>query len=182
MIQLILNSNLPVGSRRRTDPLFRFLPLLLAFASPCCRARRHAHLDRRPCFSSANWNLRDNWGGVGVPANGDTVVFPSGAARLVNTNNIAGLRLHEIQFLGLGGGYNVRGQSLSVSNGITVAADAVNTLSVTSVTLHGSQALERRQRRAVDPELRSRVSPTPTSRWPARETSACAAPSAATEA
>ena len=32
--------------------------------------------------SSANWNLRDNWGGVAVPANGDTVVFPSGAPRL----------------------------------------------------------------------------------------------------
>lgn len=91
--------------------------------------------------SSANWNLRDNWGGVAVPANGDTLVFPSGAPRLNNTNNIAGLRLNEIQFLGLGGGYNVRGQSLSVSNGITVAADALNTLSVTSVTLHGSQAL-----------------------------------------
>lgn len=91
--------------------------------------------------SSANWNLRDNWGGVAVPANGDTVVFPSGAPRLVNTNNITGLRLHEIQFLGLGGGFNVRGGNLAVSNGITVAADAVNTLSVTSVTLHGSQAL-----------------------------------------
>ncbi len=91
--------------------------------------------------SSANWNLRENWGGVAVPANGDTVVFPSGAARLVNTNNIAGLRLHEIQFLGLGGGFNLRGMSLAVSNGITVAADALNTLSVTSVTLHGSQSL-----------------------------------------
>ncbi len=91
--------------------------------------------------SSANWNLRDNWGGIAVPANGDTVVFPSGAARLVNTNNLAGLRLHEIQFLGLGGGYSVRGASLAVSNGVTVAADAANTLSVTSVTLHGSQAL-----------------------------------------
>jgi autotransporter-associated beta strand protein len=91
--------------------------------------------------SSANWNLRDNWGGLAVPTHGDILVFPSGAARLVNTNNIAGLRLHEIQFLGLGGGYNLRGASLAVSNGITVAADAVNTLSVTSVTLHASQAL-----------------------------------------
>jgi hypothetical protein len=68
--------------------------------------------------SSANWNLRDNWGGVAVPANGDTVVFPSGASRLVNTNNLAGLRLHEIQFLGLGGGFNLRGMSLTASNAL----------------------------------------------------------------
>lgn len=91
--------------------------------------------------SSANWNVRDNWGGGGVPTHGDIVVFPSGAARPINTNNIAGLRLHEIQFLGLGGGFNVRGQSLTVSNGISIAADAANTLSVTSITLQGSQTI-----------------------------------------
>lgn len=129
------------GTRRRTDQLFRLLPLLLGF----CLAGLPAHAATRIWTgghaSSANWNLRDNWGGVAVPANGDTVVFPSGAARLVNSNNIAGLRLHEIQFLGLGGGFNLRGMSLAVSNGITVAADALNTLSVASVTLHGSLAL-----------------------------------------
>jgi len=129
------------GSRRRTDPLFRFLPLLLGFCLAVLPTHAATRIWTGGHASSANWNLRDIWGGVAVPANGDTVVFPSGAARLVNTNNIAGLRLHEIQFLGLGGGYNVRGASLAVSNGITVAADAVNTLSVTSVTLHGSPAL-----------------------------------------
>ncbi|MBL9169111.1 MAG: autotransporter-associated beta strand repeat-containing protein [Verrucomicrobiales bacterium] len=91
--------------------------------------------------SSAHWNQRNNWGGSGVPTHGDTLVFPSGAARLLNTNNIPGLRLHEIQFLGLGGGYNLRGSGISVTNGIAVAADAVNTLSLESVTFSGPQAL-----------------------------------------
>jgi len=125
----------------RGDQLFWLLPLLLGFCLAALPAHAATRIWTGGHASSANWNLRDNWGGVAVPANGDTVVFPSGAPRLVNTNNIAGLRLHEIQFLGLGGGFNVRGASLAVSNGITVAADALNTLSVTSVTLHGSQAL-----------------------------------------
>lgn len=91
--------------------------------------------------SSGNWSQRDNWGGTGVPANGDTLVFPSGTPRPTNTNNIAGLRLREIQFLGLGGGFNLRGAGLAVSNGVSVAADAANTLGVESVTFHGSQTL-----------------------------------------
>jgi len=91
--------------------------------------------------SSANWNLRDNWGGVAVPVNGDTLVFPSGAARIVNTNNIAGMRLHQIQFLGLGGGYSLRGNSVSVTNGLSLPADAANAISLASIAFQGEQAI-----------------------------------------
>ncbi len=91
--------------------------------------------------SSANWNLRDNWGGVAVPTHGDTVVFPSGAARLFNTNNIAGLRLHSIVFDGAGGGYILRGNSVSLSNGITVITDSVNTLRLDSLSMSGAQTI-----------------------------------------
>jgi autotransporter-associated beta strand protein len=90
--------------------------------------------------SSANWNLRDNWGGIGVPANGDTLVFPSGAARLVNTNNIAGLRLNAIQFTGAVGNYNLRGLGLTVTNGITLIEGSSISVSLESLTLGASQA------------------------------------------
>lgn len=89
--------------------------------------------------SSGNWNLRDNWGGVAVPTNGDTVLFPAGAARLNNTNNIAGLRLQSILFDGLGGGYVLRGNGVSLSNGITVVTDSDNTIRLDSLSLGGTQ-------------------------------------------
>ena len=89
--------------------------------------------------SSANWNLRDNWDGVAVPAHGDTLVFPSGAARLFNTNNIAGLRLNAIRFTGPVGGYNLRGLSLTITNGITLIEGSDNIVSLDSMTLGNTQ-------------------------------------------
>lgn len=89
--------------------------------------------------SSANWNLRDNWGGAAVPVNGDTLIFPSGAARLNNTNNIPGLQLAMIQFTGLPGGYTLRGQGVTLTNGITVIEGSDNTVRLNSIALGGAQ-------------------------------------------
>jgi len=90
--------------------------------------------------SSANWNLRDNWSGATVPANGDTLVFPSGAPRLANTNNIPGLRLAMIQFTGPVGGYVLRGLGVTLTNGITMIEASPNTVRLDSITLGGAQA------------------------------------------
>lgn len=89
--------------------------------------------------SGANWNLRDNWSGAAVPANGDTLVFPSGAARLLNTNNIPGLQLAMIQFTGLPGGYTLRGLGVKLTNGITLIEGSDNTVRLDSITLGGAQ-------------------------------------------
>jgi autotransporter-associated beta strand protein len=68
--------------------------------------------------TSGNWNDSANWGFVGTPANGDTLIFPSAQPRLNNTNNIAGLTLNQIRFVGAGGGYAIFGNAITLTNGI----------------------------------------------------------------
>lgn len=133
----------PSPFRSSFTSLFRFIPLRLALALLTCGGVISTHAATRIWSgghaSSANWNLRDNWGGVAVPANGDTLVFPSGAARIVNTNNMAGLRLDSILFNGLGGGYNLRGNGVLLTNGLSATADAANTVNLQSLTLAQEQ-------------------------------------------
>src|ERR1041385_8887257 len=79
---------------------------------------------------NANWNISANWGFVGTPTNGDTLIFPASQPNLVNTNNIGGLILNQIRFVGAGGGYAVYGNSFTLTNGIaatnTVGANLVS--------------------------------------------------------
>ncbi len=63
--------------------------------------------------TSGHWSRNANWD-TGAPVNGDTVVFPSGTARLANTNDIAGLQLTAIRFIGTGGGYAIRGNAINL--------------------------------------------------------------------
>lgn len=67
--------------------------------------------------SSGNWSTAANWTGNVAPVNGDDLVFPSGAANLLNTNNLTALRLNSIIFTG--SGYTLRGNALTVTNGIS---------------------------------------------------------------
>src|SRR2546425_10754353 len=53
--------------------------------------------------AGANWNDSANWGFAGTPANGDTLIFPGGVLRLTNTNDIPGLTLSQIRFVGASG-------------------------------------------------------------------------------
>ena len=74
--------------------------------------------------TSANWSDSGNWGFLGTPANGDTLFFPGGGARLTNTNNSASpLILNSIHFAGASGGYQIYGNALILTNRI----DATNT-------------------------------------------------------
>ena len=45
--------------------------------------------------ANANWNNIANWGFVGTPTNGDTLIFSASQPNLINTNNIAGLTLNK---------------------------------------------------------------------------------------
>lgn len=74
--------------------------------------------------SSANWGTSANWTPSGVPVDGDDVIFPAGALNLINTNNIADLRLGSITFNGAAGGYALRGNAITLSNGIVAAHTA----------------------------------------------------------
>jgi len=73
-----------------------------------------------------NWSDSGNWGFAGTPTNGDILIFPAGQPRLNNTNNIASLTLNQIRFVGAGGGYLIRGNSLTITNGI----EATNTTGI----------------------------------------------------
>ena len=121
--------------------VFRIIPLIIfslhsnaAVAATLTWKGGHA--------TSANWNLRDNWVGGVVPGHGDTLVFPAASPRRTNTNNILGLRLNAIEFTGAGGGYVLRGGSLTLSNGIVVPANGDSTVAVASISLGANQEFE----------------------------------------
>jgi autotransporter-associated beta strand protein len=70
--------------------------------------------------ANAYWNNSANWGFAGTPANGDTVIFPASQPNELNTNNIPGLTLNQIVFAGAGGGYDIRGNAFTLTNGLIV--------------------------------------------------------------
>jgi autotransporter-associated beta strand protein len=73
--------------------------------------------------TGGNWNDSANWGFVGTPNSGDTLIFSASQPRLTNTNNISNLVLNQIRFVGAGGGYVINGQGFTVTNNI----EATNT-------------------------------------------------------
>ena len=90
--------------------------------------------------ANANWNNSANWGGA-TPGNGDTLIFPGGAAKLLNTNNIAGLTLNQIRFVGAGGGYDIRGNAFTLTNSILATNTAGANIIENNITLATSDVL-----------------------------------------
>jgi autotransporter-associated beta strand protein len=67
---------------------------------------------------STNQSGTTNWSGS-VPANGDTLSFPAGAAHLTNVDDIAGLTVNSVGFSGASGGYNLGGtHPLTITSGV----------------------------------------------------------------
>jgi autotransporter-associated beta strand protein len=90
--------------------------------------------------TNANWNSVTNWGGA-TPGNGDTLVFPAAAAKLLNTNNIAGLTLNQIRFVGAGGGYDLRGNAFTLTNSIMATNTAGANTIENNITLATANVL-----------------------------------------
>jgi autotransporter-associated beta strand protein len=69
--------------------------------------------------ADAHWSRSGNWTACGgtVPADGDSLVFPDGAARLANSNDLGALALVHLQVDGAN--YVIGGDALSLSNGIS---------------------------------------------------------------
>lgn len=63
------------------------------------------------------WGNSANWGSVGIPASGDTLIF-QGTTRLLNTNSTSALVLNQIIFQGATGGFDIRGAGFTITNGI----------------------------------------------------------------
>lgn len=89
-----------------------------------------------------NWATVANWNPAGAPVNGDTLFFPAAASRLNNTNNLSNLRIDSLTVTGTG--YNLNGNSLTVSNGL-VFSFAAGTVTVgLDVALGASQVFDNR--------------------------------------
>ena len=112
------------------------VPLLLLMAAPALLAAT------KTWDGSLNnlWSAGANWSGNSPPANGDDLVFPSGATNKDNLNDNVNLRLNSISLTG--SGYNLGGNSLTVTNGVRAEqASGGNTISF-DLYLAGSQTFE----------------------------------------
>jgi hypothetical protein len=77
------------------------------------------------------WSEAANWVG-GVPGSGDNIVFPAGAAKLENINDIASTSVFGSIIMDAGGGYHITNlNGLNSSSSIEVRGNS--TLSVTSI-------------------------------------------------
>src|SRR5687767_1959388 len=77
--------------------------------------------------STGFWSFAANWSPSGAPISGDDLFFPRGAlpaADLFTTNDIANLRVRSITFEGTSGGFFLRGNPLTLSNGISATHSA----------------------------------------------------------
>ncbi|MEA2165346.1 MAG: trimeric autotransporter adhesin, partial [Thermoanaerobaculia bacterium] len=75
------------------------------------------------------WSNQNNWNPVGVPASGDSVAFPSGAANLTNTNDLApGTSIVAIAFNG--GGYTTGGNGVVLTGSMTSSGSSVVNLPI----------------------------------------------------
>ena len=77
-----------------------------------------------------NWSVSTNWdGNLTAPAAGDALVFPIGAARLLNTNNFAaGTGFDSITIRS--NGYTLRGNRVSLIQGLVFDHSASSTLNL----------------------------------------------------
>lgn len=125
----------------------RFLPLALLLGAGLLLAAPRSHgatYSWSGSGTTGNWSESANWGYVGVPGNGDTVIFSGGQPRLTNTNNISGLSLTQIRFVGASGGYVIWGNSFTISSSSieatnTAGANTINnaiTLGASPVTVN----------------------------------------------
>ncbi len=87
----------------------------------------------------ANWTTAGNWGGT-APVAGDDLVFPGGAAQLVNNNDFsAGTLFNSIIINGSSGGYDLKGNPIRLASGITVSTSAGTSYVEMAIQLTASQ-------------------------------------------
>ena len=72
-----------------------------------------------------NWNTNLNWVVPAPPPADSDIIFPAGANRLTNNNNIAaGTAFATVTFNGAGGGYNLGGNSFGINEELVAANTA----------------------------------------------------------
>lgn len=124
---------------KRWNRPWRFLPVILLFALLAFPAGKAVAATLRWTGghpTSSDWSRGANWDTGTAPVNGDTLVFPAGAARLVNNNDLTGLQVAVIRFNGASGGYTLTGNGVTVTDAITANHTAGgNTIALARITL-----------------------------------------------
>lgn len=92
--------------------------------------------------ATANWSTAANWNPSGAPTHGDELVFPSGASRMVNTNNVSNLRVDHI--LITDDGYTLRGNGIFLTNGMLITYGVGLVTVAFDITLGGGQNWDNR--------------------------------------
>ena len=82
---------------------------------------------------NANWSTAANWNPAGAPQDGDDLFFVDGTSRQSNVNNLSGRRFNSINFSGSTSVYNLSGNTVVLSNGVTCQLD--NTLATVSLPI-----------------------------------------------
>ncbi len=83
------------------------------------------------------WSNAANWGFAGVPTNGDSVVFPAPPALESITNDLTGLVLAQIRFVGNGGGFTLCGNPITLTTGIEATNTVGGNIISNNITLDG---------------------------------------------
>ncbi|MDY3563725.1 autotransporter-associated beta strand repeat-containing protein [Gemmata sp. JC673] len=88
----------------------------------------------------SNWSTAANWDANQAPTGGENLVFPAGAARLTNTNDLSGKSFHSIAFGGAG--YAITGNAIAVTNGIAATYAAGSSTFGLDTTLTASGTID----------------------------------------
>jgi autotransporter-associated beta strand protein len=87
------------------------------------------------------WNDIGNWVGLGVPAAGDSLLFPVGALKPSNNNDFpAGTVFNVLTYTGAG--YTASGNEIGLTGGIVVSHGAGNTILILPISVAASQTFD----------------------------------------
>lgn len=114
------------------------LPAVLLFFLGVCTPLFAAERTWDGSSRDNDWTAAANWAGIGAPVPGDSLRFPAGALHLSNSNDYpAGTIFTALTYAGAG--YNVRGNSIALSNGVSVTHASGNTILYLPITLRDDQ-------------------------------------------
>jgi autotransporter-associated beta strand protein len=132
-------------SSQRAKSLASAVTLVLVWLSCVVTAHANTLTWSGGAVPNANWNDSANWGGAGIPGNGDTIIFSgSHTNAFVNTNNIANLTLNQIQFVGdntFGVKFDLRGNAFTLTGSILATNVTGTNIIENNITLPNASEL-----------------------------------------
>lgn len=94
--------------------------LLLAASLPCLAISPPTTKTWTGAGTDFNWSTAANWSPAGAPVAGNALVFPDSAARkIINNDTAAGTTYRSISITGPASGYEILGNAIALSSGIT---------------------------------------------------------------